>query len=1023
VSRLRKRLQSVGLADELIVTEPAGYRAAVDRADLDLLEFRRLVGDARAAASDGRPDAAAASYRAALALWRGPAFAGIDSDPLVRAAAALDEERAQALEERLDVELTGGGGGELVAELTNLVQQHPHREGLHRALMLALYRAGRQADALAAYRHARQLFHDGLGIEPGAELQRLHHAILNRDPTLAGQPQPHPAPPPAKPRELPLDVAGFTGRADALKELDELLPEQSSPSGPVVITAIAGTAGVGKTALAVHWAHRVVERFPDGQLYVNLRGYATGAPLRPIEALSMLLRSMGMPPDQIPVVETEASARYRSLLADRRVLVVLDNARSAHQVRPLLPGSPGCLALVTSRDRLAGLVARDGAQRIVLDVLAASEAQALLTRLLGRERVETEPEAVDDLARACAYLPLALRIAAAILDEPPYHRVVDLAAGLTAGHRLTTLNMVGDEEQAVQAAFDLSYQALAEPARRLFRLLGLVPGADFTCGAAAALAGMGTIEAQRLLAGLAAVHLVDEQIPGRYTFHDLLREYAKDRATIEDDNDERSAALRRLVDWYLHSAHAAGRLVHPTVARLPLEASEDGPTPVYLSSRGEALAWLDAERPNLVAIAAFAADRGPRRAAWLLADALRVYVWHGMHSADGLVIGHAGTVAAEADGDLRGQAAAQLSLSMAHLRRGETEQAVEYSSRAAALAEASGWFEGHASALHWLALVCWQSARLRDAIGYNTKALAINHQLGRRAAQAAHLNNLGGVHLELGELQTAVDYLSEALSASREGGSRNVEAAALACLGEARHQLGQLDEALANLAEAAEIAREIGERGGEAVIIFSQAAVHNETGNRPDALKLARAGIETTHDGGDRRHLADGLNTLGAIYASMGDHDAAQAHFERALAIAHQSFAFPETGALIGIAAAHLSHGSESQAAGYARRALDLAQKVGYQTLAGQALTLLAQIQLRLGNPVRARELANRALGNHRRTGRRLGEAQTLAVLGNVAMAVGDTSSARRDFLAARELFEDIGAPVPPDVVEALRRA
>jgi DNA-binding SARP family transcriptional activator len=404
ISRLRRRLGAAGSTGPAISTEPVGYRITVNPTDLDLYEFRRSVAEARTAAHTGNHHDARTSYRTALARWRGPALAGIDNHHIRQAAATLDEERLHVLEECLTSELEAGGAGELVAELTDLVAQHPHHEALHHALMLALYRAGRQADALAAYRHARRLLSDELGTEPGTDLRQLHRAILNRDPTLDVAPPPRPAttPPPPTPRELPPHVAGFTGRDDALKALDELLPHRDEATGPVVISTITGTAGVGKTALAIHWAHRVADRFPDGQLYLNLRGYATEVPLRPIEALSTMLRSLGMPPDQIPVDEAEASARYRSVLADRRVLIVLDNAGTVDQVRPLLPGSSGCLALVTSRDRLAGLVARDGARRLTLDVLPADEAHTL-----GSERVRAEPEATAQLATACARPPRA----------------------------------------------------------------------------------------------------------------------------------------------------------------------------------------------------------------------------------------------------------------------------------------------------------------------------------------------------------------------------------------------------------------------------------------------------------------------------------------------------------------------------------------------------------------------------------------------------------------------------------------
>lgn len=1024
VHQLRRRIGDLG--STVIVTEPTGYRAAVDSNELDLFQFRQLVAEARAMANSGRPAEAATTYRAALDLWRGPALADIDSPPVREAAALLDQEYAQALEERLDVELAAGGAGELVTEVAALVQQHPYREGLHGALMLALYRAGRQAEALAAYRRARRLLHDELGTEPGSKLQRLHRAILARDPTLDVPPPGQPGPTPPKPRELPGDVSGFTGRVDALETLDEHLPDGEDPTGPVIISAIAGTAGVGKTALAVRWAHRVADRFPDGQLYLNLRGYATGSPLPPIEALSMLLRSLGLPSDQIPVEEPEASARYRTLLADRRVLVVLDNARSVTQVRPLLPGSPGCLALVTSRDRLAGLVARDGTHRLTLDVLDADDAHDLLAHLLGVAGVRAEPEATAELARACGYLPLALRIAAANLTDHPDRSIAAYVEDLVEGRRLDALAVAGDEENAVRAAFDLSYRTIPEPAQRMFRLLGLVPGPDITPPAAAALADIPPAEASRVLDRLAAAHLIGEQAPGRFAFHDLLRWFAQDRSERQDSSHERAASLDRLFGWYFFAADAASRLAYPTVARLPLPellAPPRAPIPPY-ADRTSALAFLDAERANLLAALTHAAAHGPQRSiAWRLVDALRVYLWSGRHTLDGLSAGRACMKAALAEEDLSGQAVAQLTLAMIRESHGEYGEAHIHGTQACDLAVDAHWPEGEAAANNQVAGVCRLDGRLEEAIRHQSRALSINQKLGRYGAQGTNLATLGTIHLELGDLARAVSCHVKALAISRDTGNRHLEATELANVGSSYHMIGRLDEALEHLDEGLAIAVELGDPVVESAILSNTAHVHHDAGRSRDALDLIAVSIAAAAKD-DRRAEEYVLHIKAKIHNRLGKHDLALAYGDRMLALARES-ASPhnEAEALIDLATATRCLGRHDEALEDVQSATELARRLGYKVHEGRALTVLAEIELDEETLGKAEGTAQAALANHRHTGYRLGEAETLALLGRIAHATGDPRAAQERWRAAHDVFTEIGAAVPADLACETQRS
>jgi DNA-binding SARP family transcriptional activator len=615
VSALRRVLRDAGLGQELITTVGSSYLLQVEAGQLDLHLFdRRLArADLRSAAGDAA--AATAELTAALDLWRGPALDGLTTPPIATAAKELEERRIRAVKQRIALDLGRGRHAELVGELTGLVTEHPYQEDLRGLLLLALGRSGRAGEALAFYRDTRTLFAEQLGIEPSPALARVHDAILREEPVelvdltgLADVPGPaRPAGVPVRvpaPRRLPSPPAGFTGREEQLRRLDALLTAGTDPA-PARITTIDGMAGVGKSALALQWAHLCAEQFPDGQLHVDLHGDRP-TPRPPIEALDLLLGALGHARADIPTDLDRAAALYRSSLATRRLLVLLDNARSAEQVRPLLPGSPGSSVLITSRNRLSGLVAREGANRITLDVLEPAEANRFLALALGEDRVRAEPRATTRLAAHCGYLPLALQAAAANLTGGRYTRVNDQVTELDAGDRLTALAGDPRRPQRLRSAFDRSYHALPAPGRRLFRLLGLVPGTDFTAPAAAALAGLDVFAAESTLDQLAAVHLIQEHAPGRFRLHKLVRQHAAERAG-QLDAAERTRALRRLLGWYLRHACTAAAL-----------ARCDGGE-VLLGGASREAGWLEVEWANLVA----AVRHSPDWLARLLADTLR----------------------------------------------------------------------------------------------------------------------------------------------------------------------------------------------------------------------------------------------------------------------------------------------------------------------------------------------------------------------------------------------------------------
>jgi DNA-binding SARP family transcriptional activator/tetratricopeptide (TPR) repeat protein len=953
ISAMRRVLSGGGVRETAIVSDGRGYRIRPDPGELDAQVFADQVTEALELAGRGEPAAAAAGLRSALRLWRGPALLGLPGHAVEAAAVRLEEQRLAAVEVCFDLELGLGKQRELVGELAELVAAHPLRERLVGQLMLALHGSGRQSEALVAYDRLRTQLADELGLAPGTPLQELHGAILRNDPAVdprseAPMTAGDGAAAPAAPAQLPADVPGFTGRADHLRRLDELLPEHGGrAANAVVISAIAGMAGVGKTALAVHWGHQVRDHFPDGQLYINLRGFAADAPpVRAVEALTHLLRSLGEPAERIPADVQTAAGRYRSLLADRQVLVVLDNAANADQVRPLLPASPGCVVLVTSRDRLTGLLARDGAGSLSLDVLTPDEAHRLLATILGPDRVAAEPAATAQLARICSYLPLALRVAAANLASHPWPGIADYVAALHAGVRLSALDVDGDEQTGVRRAFDLSYRTLHTDTRRVFRLLGLVPGPDVTIEAVAAMAATSSAHARRQLDRLVTVHLVNQPVLGRYTCHDLLRHYAADRAHAEDTTADREAALRRLHDWYLHGADRAARMLYGQVMRLPVPAL-DVPTPAIVADEAAALAWLDAERANLVAAIRHAAEHGPRSVAWLLADALRGYFWLGMHIVDWQHATQTALTAAEADGDLPAQAAAQLSLADSHLRQGRFEQAIERYEAALTLAERTGWALCEAAATCELGVIYRDSGRLRHAIEYFDRGLKLCRANGWRHGEAVTLRQRGRAYLQMGQLAEANESCANALAINRAMGSRLGQATALGYLGEIVYAQGRLDEAAQYLTGGLPVFQELGDRTNQASTLRALAAVRCDRGATGEAAKLGHAALELAQELGERKIEAEVLNTLGTLAHRTGRHHDSVEQHEQALRLARTTrVRYPEAEALIGLATEHRCLGDHDQALSYARRALTMAREAEYRLLEERAQAIIDHLEM-----------------------------------------------------------------------------
>ncbi|MER7279470.1 BTAD domain-containing putative transcriptional regulator [Dactylosporangium sp. NPDC000244] len=675
VSRLRRQLPGA------IQTDTAGYRAVIEPDELDTLVFAQLVADGRAAMAAGELQAARKHLRGALELWRGPALAGVDSPGVQAAAVALEERHNSALEDCLDVELQLGLQAELISQLTGLVEQHPLRERLHGQLMTALARVGRTADAIAVYLRLAEALDEQLGLAPSAALQELYRGLLQPPPAVKERPpallgmapierlaaQAPRALPVPTPWTLPRDIADFSGRDDLVDRLVRAA-RPGRDDVPAVLT-VDGMAGVGKTSLAVHVAHLVADRYPDGRLFVDLRAHGERPPLAPHDAVGLLLRHLGLDPERIPADPDERVARWRSELAQRRILVVLDNAADPAQVTPLLPGASASLVLITSRRRLGGL---DGAHSVSLDVLDDGDAVRFVTTVVG-ERAESAPRAVADVVRLCGGLPLALRLAAARLAHRPSWSVADLADRLRQANP-APIDLTVDG-RSPHAAFELSYRALDDAAARLFRLTGLHPSGEFAVRAAAALADLPIRDADELLGRLVDAHLLIEPVAGRFRLHDLLREYA---AQLAAEDPERDAAIDRMLDFYLQAAAAATRSWEGGRARGAIDVGEVQPWVPRFADLASTRRWLDLEIGNLIAVTQLADRLGRHRHTCLLPRAVWGYLFRNSMNDVSIDLHRRALAAAEALADEGLIAMTHNYLASAYAREGDQNNAARH---------------------------------------------------------------------------------------------------------------------------------------------------------------------------------------------------------------------------------------------------------------------------------------------------------------------------------------------------------
>jgi tetratricopeptide (TPR) repeat protein/DNA-binding SARP family transcriptional activator len=1006
VGRLRRMLEPERVRGERSTTlllQGDGLRLCLPADQLDLAVFDRDCRQAGEVAADD-PAAAYALLRQALDGWRTPVVLG-GVDPVITAhptAVGAVGRRLQAVLTAADLALDLDVPQDAVELLRAAAGAEALHEGVHARLISALGVTGEQAQALEVFASFRRRLRDELGIDPGAEVREAYLGVLRQEAPV--EPLARQAPVPA---QLPAEAAGYAGRRRQLGQLEDMLDNFAARAATGVL-AIVGAPGVGKTALAVRWATEVRDRFTDGQLYANLRGNASIPPARPVEVLVLFLRALGVPAERVPAGLDEAAALFRTLVSDRRLLIVLDDAAGVEQVRPLLPGGTGCVVLVTSRNQLSGLVAREGAQRLTLDVLSPDESTGLLVQLLQGADLDPNPGAIAELARICGWLPLAIRIAAANLLTRGDGTVAGYCAELRAGNVLNGLQVDGDDQSAVRAAFDRSFRHQSAASRRLFRLLSLMPGADLPAEAAAALADDSLEQTDRELRHLTGMHLLDRRTGGRYGLHDLLRRYAGELAATECDPVERRSATDRLTAWYADRVDAAAALLYPDRLRVPGNAPGgprfDGPE--------AALAWLGAERSNLVEVVTRAAAQGRTTTAWRLADTLHGWFALTMYTVDWQRVAAAGLQAAVADGDPQAQVAALLSAGSCEWVQGHNVAALDAYERAAGIAHACGWTDGEAEALSALGSAHDEAGRPAEATAYLARARALTRRSGRRDREAAIVFRIGLLRWKAGDLARAADRYRQAAALYRGAGSHAAEAISLTNLGMIYRAMGRSRDTVAVVSEALAVHRATGNQVSEAIALCSLAGAECDLGHYRESQELAWASHAAAVGVGHKRLEANASNAIADVLARTGQVAEAIGHYRHAVRLATEAHdRHPEVHALVGLAAAELGIGDLVRAREDASAALETARASQFRVYEGRALSGLAAILLADGDVAGARSAAEAGLAVHERCGHVPGQARTHLLMGRVLSLSGRPAEAFGHLRRARDLFAAMGSP------------
>ncbi len=931
LSRIRRLMEQAGEDGDSVAALShisGGYQLQVDRDQIDLHLFRRLAGTTGRTDRTGTP---VESLRTALALWRGQPLAGIDGEWADRMRETWGRERVDAATAWARAELAHANPGPVLATLPDLASDNPLVEPLTEVLMRALHAAGRTSDALDLYTRIRTRLAQELGTDPGPELQKLHQALLRGE----VEPASPVAPSAPVPRQLPTPPQMFRGRAMELAELDKI-----DDASTVVITAIDGMAGVGKTALALRAAHQMIDRYPDGQLFIDLRGYTHDVPpTEPGEALDRMLRSLGVSGEQIPADPDERAGLYRSRLADRRVLIVLDNAATEAQVAPLLPGAPGCLVLITSRRRLSGL---DHTHTLSLDTLPLPDAITLLRLSVGDARLAGQPpDLVSELVELCGRLPLAIRIAAARLRShstwalehlverlrDQQHRLVELAAG----------------QRSVTATLDLSYQHLETDVQRAYRLLGLHFGPEVDPYATAALLDATLLEAGQVLEQLLEAHLLQEPVPGRYQFHDLTRAHAASTATRDETEDGGRSALDRLLDYYRHTAAAAMDAIHPYEReQRPQVPPARTPSPT-LPDPASALTWLDSELPNLLAAASYATQHGSPAHLLDLSTILHRHLRSRGHFRDAETLHEQALTIARDTGNREAAMDALVDLGHAHRWQGRYERATDHYQQALQLTRVTGNRNAEQAALAGLGHIDLMQGRYESATGHYQRLFDVAHGSGDHPAKLNALVGLGYAHRLHGRYEDATDHFQQALQLARSIGHQAIELDALVGLGVLHLRQGRYEDATDHFQQALRLARSTGDRDSEQSALEGLGDVHRRQGRYEQATDDYQRLLELADESGDRRWHFAAWQGLGRLHHATGHPDAALTHHGRALAIATElDHPDDQARAHDGLAHAHRALHQPEQARTHWQHALDILTRLGVDQPDDDQTTLAA---------------------------------------------------------------------------------
>ncbi|MEU5729605.1 MULTISPECIES: AfsR/SARP family transcriptional regulator [Streptomyces] len=970
ISRVRKhlRLAGTGPSSPRITSRAHTYVLNTDPDSVDLNRFQRLTDLAGAVATSGEDERVVDLLTRAEHLWQGEALAGLPGTWAETVRRSLAERRLQAAISRIAALHRLGRFADSIGELSAMVRHHPEDETLAGQLMLAYYGSGRYTDALRVHQQARQLLMSEFGSRPGDELDRIHRGVLDRTPvdrllrTAAAAASSGPSPErhssaQTPPRNLPYQPP-LIGRRSELDALMASIDTKPGKGAVLTLETVSGMAGVGKTAVAVDTARRLAPRFPAGQVFLDLRGHSPSQePLSPGAALAMLLRLFGAPADSIPVRLDELIALWRTTIADRRAVIVLDDAAGPDQVAPLLPGNSPCLTIITSRRHLTGL---PHAVPLALDVLPTDDAITLFRSFAGAARTQDITETAR-IVRLCGYLPLAIELVANRFRSRPSWSLT------TLGERLARspgpLGEIRNADQEILRAFALSYRTLDATQRTTFRRLGLHPGPDFTAESAAVLLDLPPKETERLIESLLECHLLREPAPDRYRFHDLLGEYARMLALSEDSAREREQALERLIASYLRNAEQADRVAYPRRIRLAPDGAQGPPTLSRMRNAHDARAWFAAEYGNLLAVERHARTHDSRPSAARLAHALAGFLESECHWQDAIdILQHAADHWSRT-GDQPAQCHALLCLSSNHANTGRYAQAVEAGERALEIARETGDREAEWEAYRNLGVIYWHQGECEMAVALHQKALAIGATTGNVWNEARSRNNIAISLLDLGEPERALDHFQKAISGFRSAGDQSGVIRTLNNLGDLYSRRGDHEQARKAFEELLPLAESTGNPYTRATVRTNLAANLTKSGETGRALALHQQALTDFRILGDRKSQATAHNGLGEAHFKEDSIDASADNHLKALDIARDIGATQEiTRALRGLGRIDLDCGRLDSAAEYLKASIATAHKANARDDEARAQALLAEVRLTAGDTAQARELLQKAL-------------------------------------------------------------